>query len=200
MDLATLLATIGVPAASVAFSGFTWREMRKDRKGTDKDRLKADEEARVQRIAATAQQAVNARIAPLEDRVRDIELTRTDDAVRAVVRAEIAPLTAVITSLETKVDVFWKAVNVNVAKVLHQPDPRRRHVDALLERFMAEMEGGGMLTFEEHAELHGYLETIRDWEPGKHAAFPIRDGEQFGAAILLAALDYMIVEEGARHA
>lgn len=177
-----------IAAAAAGATALTWREMRRDRQGSSDDRRKSGE-------GAALDARITVHVAPLEDRVRDIELTRTPDATRAIVRSENAPLMAAITSLETKVDLFWKAVAVDVAKILHQPDPRRARVDSLLESFLA-----GTLSDEERGELRGYLEQIRDWEPGKASGFPIRSGEQVAAAILLATMDYALAQGGPRRA
>jgi hypothetical protein len=87
--------------------------------------------------------------------------------------------------LETKTEVFWRAVAMDAAKIIHSPDPRRAHIDALLESFM-----NGRLTHDQESELRDILAVIRDYEPGvSHLTFPVYPGEQIAAAILLRTLD-----------
>jgi F0F1-type ATP synthase delta subunit len=43
-----------------------------------------------------------------------------------------------ITALETKVDVFWKGVSVDVAKLLHSPHIEHRRRDELIEKYIAD--------------------------------------------------------------
>jgi hypothetical protein len=90
--------------------------------------------------------------------------------------------------LETKIELFWRNVAMDAAKILHQPDPRRAMIDALLEKFMA-----GTMSIDDENKLRGYLVTIRDYEPGRGTTdFPIRQGEQTAAAILLATMEHTI--------
>lgn len=86
--------------------------------------------------------------------------------------------------VETKIGVFWQAVAMDAAKILHQPDPERAHVDALLESFME-----GTLSGDDRTDLRRLLVAIRNWEPGQSIGFPVHPGEQVTAAILLATMD-----------
>jgi hypothetical protein len=94
--------------------------------------------------------------------------------------------------LETKVAVFWKNVAMDAATILHSPDPRRKPVDLLLEAFMA-----GTINTEQIARLRQYLKIIMMWEPGQPwpsnsvPEFPIRDGEQSSAMMLLRSMDHV---------
>ena len=95
-----------------------------------------------------------------------------------------------VTVLETKTEVFWRSVAVDMAKVIHSPDPRRKHIDDLLDAFM-----DGKLTATQETELRSILEVLRDYEPGvTHLTFPVYPGEQIAAAILLRTLDVGKVE------
>jgi hypothetical protein len=89
--------------------------------------------------------------------------------------------------LETKVELWWKSVAMDAAKILHQPDPARAAVDKVLEAFMA-----GTLTKAQENELRGYLRIIRDYEPGQQTPFPIHNGEQTAAAILLSTMEHAL--------
>jgi len=88
-----------------------------------------------------------------------------------------------ITVLETKMDVFWRNVGVELARVLHSPNPARAHVDALLEALTE-----GRLTPVEREELKGLLQYIRDYHSGDKSDFPIYAGDQVAAAILLQTM------------
>lgn len=73
-----------------------------------------------------------------------------------------------LASLETKVDLFWRNVSVDAAKILHSPDPAKARQDYLLEQFMAET-----ITIDEVAELVELLETLlsdHDSRPGDRLA------------------------------
>lgn len=87
-----------------------------------------------------------------------------------------------------KVDMYWstlEALAMNSAKGLHQPDPRRARVDALLEAFME-----GTLTDSERLELKKFLVQIRNYEPGTpELSFPVYPGEHTLATILLSTID-----------
>jgi hypothetical protein len=89
-----------------------------------------------------------------------------------------------ITVLETKIDVFWKNVALDVARVLHSPNPARAHIDELLEAFM-----DGHLEPAQRANLKTILTEIRDYHQGDPSAFPIYPGDQVAAAILLQTMD-----------
>lgn len=95
--------------------------------------------------------------------------------------------------METKIEVFWRSVAMDAAKIIHSPDPRRAHIDELLDAFM-----GGSLTTEQAAELRKILVFLRDWEPGKPANFPVYPGEQVAAAILLRTMDHALAS-GSKH-
>lgn len=100
-------------------------------------------------------------------------------------KTALAPVTERLSVVETKIDVYWRSVALGQANVLHQPDPRRRHIDVLLEAF-----SDGTITTEQGKQLKGYLRTISEWEPGQKAAFPIHPGEPGSAAMLLSHLEH----------
>lgn len=62
-----------------------------------------------------------------------------------------------ITALETKIEVFWKNVSYDAARVLHSPDPAHARMDELIERYL-----DGMLTAEEVLELKQRLKQKVD--------------------------------------
>lgn len=94
--------------------------------------------------------------------------------------------------LETKMEVFWKSVAMDAAKIIHSPDPRRRQVDRLIEAFQHAADGQGMMSGDEYNQLREKLLFIRDWEPGMNSDFPIYPGEQFAAAVLLRTMDHAL--------
>jgi hypothetical protein len=96
-----------------------------------------------------------------------------------------------ITVLETKMEVFWKNVALDVARVLHSPNPERAHVDELLEAFMEDN-----LSPAERHDLRRLLVEIRDYHHGDPSDFPIYPGDQVAAAILLQTMD--LVQGGVR--
>lgn len=98
----------------------------------------------------------------------------------------VAALSDRITVLETKMEVFWRNVGIEVAKVLHSPNPARAHVDALLEALM-----DGRITPAQSDELRGILQYIRDYHQGDKSDFPIYAGDQVAAAILLQTMGFV---------
>lgn len=83
-----------------------------------------------------------------------------------------------MSTVETKVEVFWRNVGVDAARILHSPDPALARQDFLLERFMADD-----LTTSQLTELVGRLRGIYD----EHDADP---GRRVAAANLLRAIEY----------
>lgn len=145
---------------------------------------------------------INACINPLVNRISLLEqhnidtIQRNSDATDIAIGKAIQPIESRMAILETKVDVFWKQIAMDAAKILHQPDPRRARVDALLEAFMEDA-----LSPQEELELRKILLKIRNWEPGQELEFPISDGEQAVAALLLRTMNYAITPRhtGAAH-
>lgn len=174
MDVASIvLAIVAVLSLAVAF--VTWRDKRKSRAGKHLDE-------KVLKHLHPVEARINAITAEIE------HLNRTlPDSIQAIVAREIQPLREDIRALNTKVEVFWRNVGLDLAKVLHQPDPARAHVDALLEAFMK-----GTLTPAQRTELRRLLIRIRNWEPGQDLGFPVHPGEQTAAAILLRVMDHAL--------
>jgi hypothetical protein len=158
-------------AALVAF--MAWRESHSDR-GRNQRQEQID-----QSLAPMQTQ-----LSLLVQKVSDAE-TRGHELMAAMVSSSIQPLREDIRELKTQVAVFWKSVAIDAAKILHQPDPKRHMIDALLEAFMEDT-----LTSDEEVQLRKYLVTIRNWEPGQDVGFPIHPGEQTAAAILLSTMNH----------
>lgn len=98
----------------------------------------------------------------------------------------LAGLSDRITVLETKMEIFWRNVGVELARVLHSPNPARAHVDELLEAWM-----DNHITADQRDELKTLLEYIRDYHPGDESDFPIFGGDQVAAAILLQTMSFV---------
>jgi hypothetical protein len=103
---------------------------------------------------------------------------------------KIGPVDKRLSVIETKMELFWQRIAIDMAKTLHHPEPSRARVDTLLDRFMT-----GHLSTPDTDELRGYLEVIRDWEPGQIAPFMVYQGEQVAAAILLHTMEHVTNQE-----
>jgi hypothetical protein len=83
-------------------------------------------------------------------------------------RAETQALTERLAKLETKVDVFWRGVSFDAARLLHSPHPEFARRDELLERFQAQN-----LTAAEARELATMMSAVleeRKSDPGQQMA------------------------------
>lgn len=82
-----------------------------------------------------------------------------------------------MTKVETKIEIFWKDVCYDAAKILHTPHPENQRRDFLLEQFMAQK-----ITRDELAELIMLLKKIIDekWR---------EMGERTAASNMLRALE-----------
>jgi len=104
--------------------------------------------------------------------------------LKVAIGESLGPLREDIAVLKNQVDKFWKDVVYNAATSLHQRDPRREPIDHLLEKLQSRT-----LTEEERRMLRHYLRLIRSWEPGTDVGFPVKEGEQFQAGLLLSVMD-----------
>lgn len=169
----TNIALAVATAISAASAAFAWRDARGDR---DRKRYK---------------EQIALEVVPLDGRVSALELKfeallEANAALieTAIIRA-VEPLATKLTVLETKMDVFWRQVALDAAKILHQPDPARHRIDCLLEAFMEDT-----LSADEELELRKELVKIRNWEPGQDLGYPVHPGEQTAAAILLRTMEH----------
>lgn len=62
-----------------------------------------------------------------------------------------------VSKLETKMEVFWKAVSIDAAKILHSPHPERERLDQLIDAYV-----NGNIRTNELTEMRGQLLTIVD--------------------------------------
>jgi hypothetical protein len=115
-------------------------------------------------------------------------------SVRTIVTEALSPMDKRLTVIETKMELFWQRIAIDMARTLHHPEPSRMRVDALLDNFMA-----GQLNDADSEELRRYLGIIRDWEPGHPAPFMIFQGEQVAAAILLHTMEHVTNQEMKEH-
>jgi hypothetical protein len=113
------------------------------------------------------------------------------DMIASELGKALVPVRDQLAILNTKVEPLWTALinmGINQTNVLHQPDPRRAHVDALLEKLQVELRGGELMSADDFVRLRGYLELIKTWEPGQDIGFPVLPAEPTSAAILLSVM------------
>lgn len=182
---------LGIVTAMAAVLGslvawLAWRETHRDTvQKTDAEKIK---------------QIIQAELAPLTQQIHDltVQLQATNarqDAQQRDIHELTDKLGKVLDRLaviETKVEVFWKSVAMDAAKIIHSPDPRRRQVDELIEAFQHAADGQGMMSSNDYNKLREILLFMRDWEPGMESDFPIYPGEQFAAAVLLRTMDHAL--------
>lgn len=176
MVWSTILPVL-ISALSMLFAGLLWLNGRSER--SDKSRT-----AHIEQVLTHHFQPVIDRVTSLEART---DPTAREEAIKNILSRELSPIQKTLTQLEVKIDVYWTNFSMDAAKILHQPDPARHHIDVLLESFM-----DGTITDGERQELKKFLYIIRNWEPGQEVGFPIHPGEQVAAAILLRTMDYVI--------
>jgi hypothetical protein len=171
-------AVAGVLAMGISYSAYRERHT---------DRISQREAERIRQIVRADMEPVAGRQQELALRL-DSLITRQDQ-LAADAREQNARIGAILDRLavmETKIEVFWRSVAMDAARIIHSPDPARAHIDALLDSFMT-----GTMTPEQERELRQVLVKIRDHEPGDVAVgFPVYPGEQIAAAILLRTMEY----------
>lgn len=125
---------------------------------------------------------ISDRLVALEQRIGSspqiLERITTTEAIIRQVSTDIsraASLSDRIVALETKMDVFWKGIAIDAAKMLHQPHPEFARRDYLLEQFTFDK-----LTKAEAKELADALMPV--WKESNTAA------ERIAAGILLRTL------------
>ncbi len=89
---------------------------------------------------------------------------------------EAQPLINRLVTVETKIDLFWRGLSIDAARVLHSPHPEFARRDKLLEAFMAHQ-----LSAADAVELGEMLLNLFD----DHEADP---GERMAAAVVLKYL------------
>lgn len=187
MTADTALALVSAIAAILG-SLVVWLTLRETRRESRRKVAEARDTAKIKAIVLAElkpfidqQQELHARVDNIVQHQDELQRDLRDMTRRT---GELLDRVAVI---GTKVDVYWKTVEnlaMDAAKIIHSPDPRRAHIDALLDSFM-----DGTISSKDADELRGILVFLRDWEPGKPSAFPVYQGEQIAAAILLRTMD-----------
>lgn len=119
----------------------------------------------------------NEKISSLNGRLGTLEVRLTQAAENS---NRVSPLSDRIGVLETKIDVFWKNVAYDAAKILHSP--HTPELDVLLEGFQ-----DGTLTRDQLTKLISMLHKVRD---SKDRA--VLNGDKVAAAILLRVLEQQI--------
>lgn len=181
MWLSVVLAVTGLLSALGAV--LLWLETRVGRK-------RAGAEDQVKHQIADALTPVTSQLSLLTQKL-DTHIAGEGEAIRSAVERGMQPLVTQLGVLETKVQVFWQNVALSSAHVIHQPDPRRAHIDELIDAFTDYVRHGApALTPEQTAELRGYLEQIASWEPGQVVGFPVVQGEQASAVQLLHTMEH----------
>lgn len=99
-----------------------------------------------------------------------------------LVKEEVSKNTTRIGVLESKMDVFWRNVALDVAQVLHSPHEGWQHLDLLLDRFRDDT-----ITSSEMSELTELLRKVKD---GKFSSLvPVSRSDQIAASLLLRAIE-----------
>lgn len=174
-----LMAFAGIMTAITGW--MLWRDSHADRG-----------EKKLKELVEQLLSPTNSEIVILRQQVSD-SAHSSEQMLEAVVARSLSPVAEKIGDISTRVAVlentqgFLRDLMHSQAQVLHQPDPRRAHIDVLLEALMEDR-----LTADEDLALRGYLETIKNWEPGQDVGFPVHPGEPTSASILLATMDHVL--------
>lgn len=185
----TDIALVAETAVASAAGWFAWRESHSDR-GQKKLQSQID----------TSLAPVASKITVLEQKFTDTS-EQNQQILEAVITRSLAPISEKLGDVVTRIAVlestqgFLRDLMHGQAQVLHQPDPRRHHIDVLLEALMEDR-----LTEAQETELRGYLQLIKEWEPGRDVGFPVHPGEQTAASVLLATMDHVLPSRKKHHA
>ena len=111
-------------------------------------------------------------------------ITSMTAKIAAIVSEAVSPINGRLGVLETKIDVFWRNVAFDAAKILHSPHDSRSDLDALLEAFLDDRLAPGDV-----ADLDQKLMEIRDEDVGGIMdGQPTKAGNKIAAAIVLMVL------------
>jgi hypothetical protein len=170
-----------VVAAVVALSAFLYTRNSGRREARRITNSKALSEAIAAGIAPVGEQVAILRheVSLLSARVETLSSSDVH------VSGQVTEILSKVAVLDTKMEVFWKNVALDAARILHSPHPERAHVDALLEALM-----DGTITAKGREDLRQVLRYMRDYHPGDPSEFPIYPGEQVAAVILLRSMEY----------
>jgi hypothetical protein len=133
----------------------------------------------IRNVANTASE-VAAELKVRTDRItQEIALLRAQDI--ALLREDVRAVREKVSVLESKMDVFWKGVAVDVASVLHSPHPSWGDLDILLDRFRNDT-----ITEPEMTRLAGMLQEVKD---GAYGGAAISRADQVAASLMLRAIE-----------
>lgn len=141
---------------------------------------------------------INHALHPYDIRILTLEQNdlHSANAIEAAITRALQPVIVQLTDFGTKMDVLWelqKQAALDAARILHHPEPGRAEIDHLLDAFVEDT-----LTPEEEIQLRKFLVIIREWEPGDDVGFPVYQGEQMAAAILLRTMKHIPMTDRAQ--
>lgn len=122
----------------------------------------------------------------------DADSVHAATAVKVAIHEALDPIKTDISTLNTKIEPLWKsleALAVANAQMIHKPHESHKHIDDLLDAYVAFVRGYGSFTVAQERELRKYLRIIKDWKPGDDAGFPVEQGDPTRAAILLSTME-----------
>jgi hypothetical protein len=93
-----------------------------------------------------------------------------------------------VSVLESKMDVFWKNVALDVSKILHSPHEGWEDLDRLLERFQETVSGEAADPISP-GEMTSLAGTLREIVDGQWAAGSATRADQVAASLLLHAIE-----------
>jgi hypothetical protein len=168
-SLDVLLSVVGTLLAGVGtVAGFLYARNR-----NRNDDLKAE---------VRAEEATKAQVDAVE-RVATAAYDETGSLRTEVrgLRSEVGDQGGRVSILESKMEVFWRNVAIDVSKILHSPHEGWESLDALLDKFRAQS-----IDDAEMAELEGHLREMVDgqWEPAE-----VTRADQVAASLLLRAIE-----------
>lgn len=180
---------IAIALGTVVAAVIAVMAIRKDSRKEDREL----HEARIRELARSEQDIIKDRLAITDTRIAQLQDSsgRIDSTVTKL-SDTVADVRERLTSVETLQRQHIEQITMNLMKFMHQPDPRRNHIDRLFEAFME-----GVITQEESIELKKILVAIRNLEPSEDQVndsieklgFPVYPGEQTAAAIILGTMD-----------
>jgi hypothetical protein len=139
--------------------------------------------ATVARIDSQGSAGLASRVAVLESELKtDIRELRDSLAkIDSQGTAGLGLLVGRVAVLESKMDVFWKNVALDVSKILHSPHPGWENLDALLEKFRDEAISP--------AEMGDLVRNLREIVDGRWPAAEVSRADKVAASLLLHAIE-----------
>lgn len=183
MDIATVVLALGT-----VFGGggtiFLWLENHGDRSHT--------------RRTEDTQAIVKETIEPLKDDLTVLK-TRTEadgghiaTVIKAALYEALDPIKTDIATLKGDTGAMWKSLeqlSVAYAQQLHKPHPENQELDALLDAYVAWVEGDGPFSKDQELKLRKYLRLMKNYHPGQVLGFVVAPEDPTRAAALLATME-----------